>query len=319
MIDTGRVLGGALRLLRRRTVLGLGMVVALVGLVYAALDIILTTNNPNYLNDLAQSLSTDLPPDFPAWLAAGVLLVLVGGLWSEGGLILAAGRRAGGETVQPARRGGSALRRLPVLLLAGARVWWPAALGLALTLAPAVYWAVVSQEPSPGWGLAVLGSLCLGGGVFLVAWLLLWPQQRLANCAVLLDGQGPGAAVVTARWLFWGRFGAVFGVWFALLLLNALLLLVSGLLAGLAAVLVYGLWTALNGVPENAALLVTALVALVLAGLVLLWDGAVSAFNLNTWVLTYLALRGGRALPADLTTPLDSGQILGRQRATDFE
>jgi hypothetical protein len=317
-MSTGRVLGGALRLLQRRRVLGLGMIVALFGLVYAALYVGLTLYNPGALAELSQSLTAELPANWGAWAGGGAALLFVGGLWSEGGLILAAGRRAAGDlpgmAPRPTR---SALARLPGLLLVGARVWWPLGLGLAVALAPTLYWALGSQEQTTDWAGAILGSLCCATLVFLIGWFVLWPQQRLANCALLLDGQAPWAAVRAARRLFFGRFGSVLGLWMALLLLNVGLLLVSVLLAALAAGLVYGLWLALGGTPENTALALTAVLAVVAGIGLLLWDGAVSAFNLNTWVLTYLDLRAVVGPPAPRDPALGNTQILGRQRMVD--
>jgi len=317
-MNTSRVLGGALRLLQRRRVLGLGVVIALIGLVYAAILLGLSAYNPNYLAELSASLTPDLPAALPLWLVLGALVLLLGGLVSEGSLILAAGRRAAariaGPGGQPAR---SSVRRLPHLVLVGLLVWWPVLLGLALTLAPSVYWVTVSQEDTAGWGLTLLGSGCCAGLVFVIGWLLLWPQQRLANCALLLAGVAPRTAVRTARRLFFGRFGAVFGLWTALLLLNVLLLVVSVLLAALAAGLVAGIWSLLGAAPQSTALWVAGAVAAILAVLLLAWDGAVSAFNLNTWVLTYLDLQVEAGTLAGLTAPLGTAQLLGRHRADE--
>jgi hypothetical protein len=317
-MNTSRVLGGALRLLQRRRVLGLGIVIALIGLVYAAILLGLSVYNPNYLAELSASITPDLPSALPFWIVLGALVLLLGGLVSEGGLILAAGRRAAarlsGPGGQPVR---AAWRRLPHLVLVGLLVWWPVLLGLALTLAPSVYWATVSQDDTVGWGLTLLGSGCCAGLVFVAGWLLLWPQQRLANCALLLAGVAPRAAVQTARRLFFGRFGAVFGLWTALLLLNVVLLVVSVLLATLAAGLVTGIWSLLGAAPQSTALWVAGAVAALLAVGLLAWDGAVSAFNLNTWVLTYLDLQAEAGTLAGLTAPLGTTQLLGRHRADE--
>ncbi|HMA36116.1 MAG TPA: hypothetical protein VKY74_16790 [Chloroflexia bacterium] len=318
-MNIGRVLGGALRLLRQRRVLALGMFLALIGLVYAAIHIGLQTYNPRYLTDLGDTLSTDLPPAFPAWIGGAAVLLVLGGLLGEGGLILEAGRRVArapaAEGPAPAR---SALGRLPQLVLAGLLVWWPVLVGVGLALSPLLYWLANGQEQSQDWGLAILGSGCCAGLVFLAGWLLLWPLQRLANCAVLLEGQAPRAAVRTARRLFFGQFSAVFGLWAALLLLNLGLLVLSVVLAALAAALVTGLWTLLTDLPEQPALILTGGVAVLLGGGLLIWDGAVTAFNLNTWVLAYLDLRAGALMLADPQAALGTTQILGRQRPADW-
>ena len=81
-MNTGQVLGGALRLARRRRVLGLGMIVALFGLVYVALYVGLTLYNPNALAEVAESLTTQLPANWATWLGVGVVVLIVGGYFS---------------------------------------------------------------------------------------------------------------------------------------------------------------------------------------------------------------------------------------------
>ncbi len=310
-MNAGEVLGAALGLLRRRRVLGLGMLVALAGLVYAAVYVVFTLYDPNAFTEIADSLPARLPPALPAWLIGAVLLLIVGGLWSEGTLILTAARQAAGGAA-PARPRGAAFGRLPQLLLVAGLVWWPAALLLALAAGPGLYSVLSSQDLSGGWAFALFGSVCCTSLIFLATWVVLWPLQRLANCALLLDGLAPGAAARAARRLFWGRFSSVLGLWSALLVLNVLLILLSALLATAAAALVAGLWGLLDGAPETLALVVTAGGAVLLALLLLLWDGAVSAFNLNTWVLAYRELQA--SIPVILPTTDGAAQLAGRQR-----
>ena len=153
------MLGGALRLLQRRRVLGLGVVIALIGLVYAAILLGVSVYNPNYLAELSASLTPDLPAALPLWLVVGALVLLLGGLVSEGGLILApGGGRRRGSPAPACNPPDSAVRRLPHLVLVGRLVWWPVLLGLVLTLAPSVYGVTVSQEDTAGWGLTLLGA-----------------------------------------------------------------------------------------------------------------------------------------------------------------
>ncbi|HUS17409.1 MAG TPA: hypothetical protein VM536_20630, partial [Chloroflexia bacterium] len=151
-------------------------------------------------------------------------------------------------------------------------------------------------------GLALL--LAIGG------WLVLWPRQRLANCALLLDDQAPAAAVQAARRLVRTRGRAVYGLWTTQLLLNLGLLLVSALLAGLAAGLMAGLWALLGAdtAPSPP-------IAILVAGAVLLigllcWDGVVSAFTLSTWAVAYGELQRDPDAPL---TPVGTTQLLGRQ------
>lgn len=308
-MNSGRVLSGALALLRRRGLLRGGMVVAALGLVYAAGLVWLQLYNPQYLSDLSDKLTTDLPPDFLAWAVAGAALLLIGGLLSEGNFILAAGRRlalVGGGRV-PAE---GALRRLPSLLALALLLWGVPALAAILALAAIVNSLTGAADDA----LVPLTSFCcltvIGGPLALA----LWPLHRLANCSLLLDGQGPRAALRSARRLWGAQFGALFGLWMALLLLNGLLVLLSGLLAGLAAAGVYACWTLLNGTEEGVALAVTGGLAALLGLGLLAWDGSVTAFNLNTWVLAYRDLQTATTLPTPLAAVGGNTQLLGRTR-----
>lgn len=308
-MNSGRVLGGALALLRRRGLVRGGMVVAALGLVYAAGLVWLQLYNPQYLSDLNTKLTTDVPPDFAAWAAAGAALLLVGGLLSEGSFILAAGRRvaAGGGGRVPA---GGVLRRLPGLLAVALLLWGGPALAAILALAAIVNSLTGAADDA----LAPLTGFCCLTVIALLLGVVLWPLHRLANCALLLDGQRPRAALRTARRLLRAQFGALFGLWMALLLLNGLLVLVSGLLAGVAAAGVYALWTLLNGTEEGMALAVTGALAALLGLGLLVWDGSVTAFNLNTWVLAYRALQTATTLPTPLAGSTGASQLLGRTR-----
>ncbi|MDQ2808983.1 MAG: hypothetical protein M3Z04_19070 [Chloroflexota bacterium] len=308
-MNSGRVLSGAFALLRQRGLLRGGMVVAALGLVYAAGLVWLQLYNPQYLSDLSDKLTTDLPPDFLAWVVAGAALLLIGGLLGEGRFILAAGRR-------PAANGsgrvaaGSALRRLPGLLALALLLWGVPALATILALALIAN----SLSGSADDALAPLTGLCcltVSGGLVALA---LWPLHRLANCALLLDGQGPRTALRTARRLLRAQFGALFGLWMGVLLLNGLLVLVSGLLAGLAAAGVYAFWTLLNGTAEGLALAATGTLAALLGLGLLAWDGSVTAFNLNTWVLAYRDLQTATTLLPPLPGPTGTSQLLGRSR-----
>jgi hypothetical protein len=209
------------------------------------------------------------------------------------------------------------LRRLPGLVAVALLVWWPV---LVFGGAVMAYYAPTSADSftdSANGGILVL-ICCLP--VFLVlGGLLFWPLQRLANCALVLDGLGPLLAVRAAWRLFWGRFGTVVGLWLALLALNGLLVLISILLAALAAALVYAVWGVLNGPSEGTALALIAAVAGVLGLGLLFWDGVITAFNLGTWVLAYRELTAGSRGPGTVAEPLPvsaagSTQLLGRSR-----
>ena len=287
-MNTGRLLGEALRLLRRRAVLGAGVLVALCGLTYAALYLAWQAADPALIPDLSASLSASLPPAAPLWALGAALILLAGGLVSEAGLILAAARAGDPAAMRPPR--GAALRRLPALLGVGLLVWWPALLAGALALAPVGYALLGGLSADSSGLLAVCGGAC-AGLLTAAATLILWPLQRLANCALLLDAQPPRLAVRAARRVFFGHFGDVFGLWAGMILLTVGLWLLSALLAVLAAGLVYGLWLLLNGAPGGAALGVAGVVALALGLALLLWDGAVSAFTVGAWVGAYREFR----------------------------
>jgi len=310
-MDIGRVLGTALRGLQQRRVLGFGMVAALCGLVYATLYGALQLADSAAPGDLATTLAPALPPAFPLWLAGAALVLLVGGLLSEGGLIGAAGPIPPGPA--GARRRPAAWRHTTGLIGVGLGVWWPLLLGLALSGAPAVYLLTRGQAASADGAVYTLASAGCSFLLFAAGWLVLWPLQRLANCALLLDGAAPRAAVRAGRRLAFGQAGAVYGLWCGLVLLNAGLWLLSLLLASLAAALVAGLWLLLDGAPEGTALALVGGLAVVLALGLLCWDGAVTAFNLHTWVVAYRALRAPALAPAAAPLPLGTAQLLGRQ------
>ncbi len=306
-MNNRRVLSGALALLRGRGLVRGGMIVAALGLIYAAGLVWLQLYNPQYLTDLSNKLSTDLPPDYVAWAAAGAALLVIGGLLAEGSFILAAGRRAAPAGATRLQAGG-ALRRLPELLMVAGLIWGVPALAAVAALALIANSLTGSVDDA----LAPLTGFCCLTVVGGLLSLVLWPLHRLANCALLLAGQRPRAAVRSARRLLGAQFGALFGLWAALLLLNGLLVLVSGLLAALAAAGVYAFWSLLNGTDEGVALVVTATLAAGLGLGLLFWDGSVTAFNLNTWVLAYRDLQTVADLPAPLPSPGGSTQLLGR-------
>ena len=197
-MDLGWVLGGALRLVRRRQVWLLGMAIALLGLVYVIIDTWARLNNKNYLNDLLNSLGQTAPPNLGLFLAAGLLIAGLGGLTSEAGLILSAGRRLAANlppvTDAPPTPARSGVARVLRLLGVAARLWWPLLLIAGLLFLPTLYWVIATPQ-SDAWAAPVLGSLFCTSLVFLIGWWILWPINRLANCAALLDGLPAGPAV----------------------------------------------------------------------------------------------------------------------------
>jgi hypothetical protein len=284
-MNTGRLLAEALRLVRRRAVLGAGVLVALCGLTYAALYLAWQGADPTLLNDFTATL----PPAAPLWALGAALILLAGGLLSEARLILAAARAGEPAALRPPR--GAALRRLPALLGVALLVWWPALPAGALALAPVGYGLLGAAPEGDGAGLLAFCGVACAGLLGALATLLLWPLQRLANCALLLDALPPRVAVRAARRVFFGHFGDIFGLWAGLIVLTVGLWLLSALLAALAAGLVYGLWLLLDGAPEGAALAVAGVVALALGLALLVWDGAVSAFTVGAWVGAYREFR----------------------------
>src|SRR5437773_1043508 len=102
-MDIGWVLGGAARSVRRRRGWLLGMAIGLLGLVYVVVESWARLHNKDYLNDLLNSLgdNVDLPPNIGWYLAAGLLVAGLGGLASEGGVILSVGRRLAAQLPPP--------------------------------------------------------------------------------------------------------------------------------------------------------------------------------------------------------------------------
>jgi hypothetical protein len=78
---------------------------------------------------------------------------------------------------------------------------------------------------------------------------------------------------------------------------------------------VWGVLQMVSGVVPDAGLPAAVGAALAVGILLLAWDGAITAFNLNTWVLTYCGLRSRSAPVVLLPGPTPpGGQALGRQR-----
>src|SRR4051812_7432732 len=92
-MNLGWVLGGAWRLVRRRRVLGLGMVIALLGLGLVVIDAGQRLSNRNYLTDLINSVGTGAPSNLGWYILAAGVIAFLGGLAAEGGLIASAGQR----------------------------------------------------------------------------------------------------------------------------------------------------------------------------------------------------------------------------------
>jgi hypothetical protein len=317
-MDLGWVMGGAWRLVRRRRVWLLGMAIALLGLVYVAIDTWARLNDKAYLDELLGSLGATRPPNLGLYLAVGLLIAGLGGLISEGALIATAGRRLAqalpppteGRPVPVERPLGRTLR----LLAVAGWVWWPLLLIGAIFLLPLLLW-LLNPQGSEGWALLVLGSILCTSIVFLVGWWILWPINRLANCAALLDHLPARQAARLGATLWRRHLGTLLGLWTSVSLLNLLLVAVSVLLAGLGAVVVWGVLQVVSGPVPDAALPVALVVAAAVGALLLAWDGAITAFNLNAWVLAYCGLRS-RSATVVLLPGADQpgGQALGRQR-----
>ena len=315
-MDLGWVLGGALRLVRRGRVLLLGMLIALLGLVYVAVDTWARVNDRHYLDTLLNTLGGTTPPNLGLYLGIGLVVAGLGGLAGEAGLVRVAGRRTAAllpPAGEAAPRPVPGWRLLPRLLAVALWIWWPLLILLALVVAPIVAW-LLNPSDSTNWALIVLGSACCTSGVFLIGWWILWPINRLANCAALLDGLPARQAARAGRTLWRQHLGSVLGLWVSVCGLNVLLFVVSAALAGLGAGVVWEVLQLVNSV-ASAASVPAAVVAAVLVGLLLLaWDGAVTAFNLNTWVLAYCNLRS-RTAPVLLPSgDAPGGQALGRGR-----
>jgi hypothetical protein len=144
---------------------------------------------------------------------------------------------------------------------------------------------------------------------------VLWPIQRLANCAVVLDGLPARQAARAARALVRAHPGAVLGLWQILSVLNLVLLAVSAALAGGGALLVWGVLQGTSSLSPAASLDIAGAAAVVIGLILLLWDGGVTAFNLNAWVLAYCQLRSRVTTVVPLPGgPEAAGQALGRLR-----
>ncbi len=319
-MNLGWVLGGAWRLVRRRRVLGLGMVIALLGLGLVVIDAGQQLSNRNYLTDLINSVGTGTPTNLGWYVLAAGAIALLGGLAAEGGLIAGAGRRVAANLPPlapalapkgPERQGLALWLRL---IAVAWWVWWPVVLVVITLLGALVYVAGSSAS-----GEALGGALVLCFGCTLIALLLggwlLWPIQRLANCGVVLDGLPARAAARQARGLFRAQPGAVLGLWVLLSVLNVVLLAVSAALAGGGALLVWGVLQGTSSLSANASLDIAGAVAVVIGLVLLLWDGALTAFNLNAWVLAYCQLRSRPTAVTPLPGGPDAaGQVLGRLR-----
>jgi hypothetical protein len=318
-MDLGWILGGAWRLVRRRVLL-LGMVIALLGLGLVALDVSQRLGNRNYLNDALNSLGSSAPSNL-GWYLLGIgAVAFLGGLAAEGGRIAGAGRRVaaslpplapGAAPRTPERRGVALWLRL---IGVAWWVWWPVIVLVAFLLGLLIG---VAGTGGSGEGVYAALVLCFGcaGIVLLLAWWLLWPIQRLANCAVVLDGLPARQAAREARTLVRAHPGAVLGLWLVLSLLNLLLLAVSAALAGGGALLVWGVFQGTGTLSPAASLDIAGAVAVVIGLILLLWDGALTAFNLNAWVLAYCRLRSRVTTAIPLPGGPDAGgQMLGRLR-----
>lgn len=316
-MDLGWVIGGAWRLVRRRRIWLLGMAIALLGLVFVVIDTWARLNHKAYLDDLVDSLGATRPPNLGLVLLVGLGIAGLGGLISEGALIAAAGRRLAqalppteGRPIPAERPLGRTLR----LLAVAAWVWWPLLLIAGILLLPLILW-LLNPQGSEGWALIVLGSLLCTSVVFLIGWWILWPINRLANCAALLDHLPAREAARLGARLWRQHLGTLLGLWAGVSLLNLLLVAVSALLAGLGAVVVWGVLQVVSGAVPDLALPVALVVAAAVGALLLSWDGAITAFNLNTWVLAYCGLRSRSATVLLLPGPMQpGGQALGRQR-----
>lgn len=319
-MNLGWILGGAWRLVRRRRVLGLGIVIALLGLGLLVVDISQRLGNKNYLNDAINGLGSSTPSNLGWYVLAVGVVALLGGLAAEGGLIAGAGQRVAanlppltaGPALRPTALGGVALW----LRLLGVAwwVWWPVIM-VVLVLFGFLLGAAGSATSGEGaYGLLVLCFGCTFLVLLLGGWLL-WPIQRLANCAVVLDGLPARQAAQLARRLFRTQPGALLGLWLILSVLNLLLLAVSAALAGGGALLVWGVFQGTGALSPAASLDIAGAVAVVIGLVLLLWDGALTAFNLNAWVLTYCQLRSRMTTVVPLTGGSDmGGQALGRLR-----
>ena len=105
------------------------------------------------------------------------------------------------------------------------------------------------------------------------------------------------------------------GLWLVLSVLNLLLLAVSAALAGGGALVVWGVLQGTSGLSPTASLDIAGAVAVVIGLVLLLWDGALTAFNLNAWVLAYCQLRSRVTTVVPLSGDPDAaGQALGRLR-----
>ena len=317
-MDFGWVIGGAWRLVRRRRVWLLGMAIVLLGLVFVAIDTWARLNDKAYLDDLVDSLGATRPPNLGVYLLVGLGIAGLGGLISEGALIANAGRRLAQALPPPTearpvpaeRPLGRTLRLLGVAWW----VWWPLLLISGIFLLPLVLW-LLNPQGSEGWALLVLTSLLCTSIVFLIGWWILWPINRLANCAALLDHLPARPAARLGAQLWRRHLGTLLGLWTGVSLLNLLLVAVSALLAGLGAVVVWGVLQVVSGAVPDVALPVAGVVALAVGALLLAWDGAITAFNLNTWVLADCGLRSRSATVVLLPgTAQPGGQALGRQR-----
>ncbi len=319
-MNLGWVLGGAWRLVRRRRVLGLGIVIALLGLGLVVIDAGQQLSNRNYLTDLVNSAGTGAPTNLGWYLLAAGAIALLGGLAAEGGLIASAGRRVaatlpplapGLAPTGPGRRGMALWLRL---IAVAWWVWWPVVLVVLVMLGVLVYVAGASASGTGVYGALVLCFGCASIVLLLGGWLL-WPIQRLANCGVVLDGLPARAAARQARGLFRAQLGAVLGLWLVLSVLNVVLLVVSAGLAGGGALVVWGVLQGTSSLSPAASLDIAGAVAVVIGLVLLLWDGALTAFNLNAWVLAYCQLRSRpTAVPPLPGDPDAAGQMLGRLR-----
>jgi hypothetical protein len=319
-MDMGWILGGAWRLLRRRQEWLLGIVIALLGVGLVGLDVSLRLGNRNYLTDALNSLGSSAPSNLGWYLLALGIVAFLGGLAAEGGLIAGAGRRVAASLPPlapvaapstPERRGLALWLRL---IGVAWWVWWPVIDVVAFLFG--LLLGVAGMDAS-GEGVYGVLVLCFGcaGIVLLLAWWLLWPVQRLANCAVVLDGLPARQAAREARALVRAHPGAVLGLWLVLSLLNLLLLAVSAALAGGGALLVWGVFQGTGTLSPAASLDIAGAVAVVIGLILLLWDGALTAFNLNAWVLAYCRLRSRVTTAIPLPGGPDAGgQMLGRLR-----
>ncbi len=319
-MDLGWILGGAWRLVRRRQVWLLGIVIALLGLGLVGLDVSQRLGNRNYLNDVLNNLGSNTPSNLGWYVLAIGVVALLGGLAAEGGLIAAAGRRVAASLPPlaavpgprpPERRGVALWLRL---ILVAWWVWWPMIVLVLFLYGFLMGFAESAASGEVAYAALVVIAGCVGVVLALGVWLL-WPIQRLANCAVVLDGF-PARPAARAAWaLFRAHLGAVLGLWLVLSVLNVVLLVVSVALAGGGALLVWGVLQGTSSLSPAASLDIAGAVAVVIGLILLLWDGGVTAFNLNAWVLAYCQLRSRVTAVTPLPGgPEAAGQALGRLR-----